>query len=80
MTPYGQGGPKSGWPATELTIEAAGGRIAMQGDPDRPPLPMGFPHAWFHAGAQAAADIVIALNERATAVAGSSSTHLPRRR
>lgn len=65
VTPYGQSGPKAGWPATELTIEAAGGRIALQGDPDRPPLPMGFPHSAFHAGAQAAADIVIALNERA---------------
>jgi crotonobetainyl-CoA:carnitine CoA-transferase CaiB-like acyl-CoA transferase len=64
ITPYGQQGPKSAWPATELTLEAAGGRVALQGDPDRPPLPLGLPHAAFHAGAQAAADIVIALNER----------------
>ncbi|MEE2776265.1 MAG: CoA transferase [Acidobacteriota bacterium] len=65
ITPFGQDGPKSHWPATELTVEAAGGRIALQGDLDRPPLPLGFPHSWFHAGAQAAADIAIALNERA---------------
>lgn len=64
ITPFGQQGPKAHWPATELTIEAAGGRVALQGDPDRPPLPLGFPHAAFHAGAQAAADILIALNER----------------
>src|SRR5262249_36566894 len=28
------------------------------------PLPVGFPQSWFHAGAQAAADTVIALCER----------------
>lgn len=65
VTPYGQDGPKAGWPATDLTIEAAGGRLSLQGDRDRPPLPIGYPQAAFHAGAQAAADVVIALNERA---------------
>ena len=59
ITPYGQSGPKAHWPATDLTIEAAGGRIAIQGDGDRAPLPVGFPQASLHAGAQAAADIVI---------------------
>lgn len=64
VTPYGQDGPKAHWPATELTIEAAGGRLALQGDKDRPPLPIGFPQAAFHAGGLAAADAIIALNER----------------
>lgn len=64
ITPFGQQGPKALWPASELTIEAAGGRIAIQGDTDRAPLPVGFPQAGLHGGAQAAADIVIALNER----------------
>ena len=64
ITPFGQEGPKAHWPATDLTIEAAGGRVSIQGDTDRPPLPVGFPQAFLHAGAQAAADIVIALNER----------------
>ena len=36
----------------------------MQGDHDRPPIPVGFPQAGLHAGVQAAADIVVALNER----------------
>ena len=70
VTPFGQSGPKAHWPATELTLEAAGGRVGLQGDPDRPPLPMGFPHSWFHGGAQAAADIVVALNERAASGLG----------
>jgi crotonobetainyl-CoA:carnitine CoA-transferase CaiB-like acyl-CoA transferase len=64
ITPYGQQGPKSRWPATDLTLEAAGGRVSLQGDPDRPPLPVGYPQASFHAAGHAAADAVIALNER----------------
>ncbi len=64
ISPFGQEGPKALWPATDLTIEAAGGRISLQGDPDRPPLPVGFPQAFLHASAQVAADIVVALNER----------------
>ena len=64
VTPYGQDGPLAARPATELTVEAAGGLLGMQGDGDRPPLPVGYPQTAFHAGAQAAADVVIALNER----------------
>ncbi len=64
ITGFGQHGPKAHWPATSLTLEAAGGRLSIQGDPDRPPLPVGYPQAWLHAGAQAAADALIALNER----------------
>lgn len=70
ITPFGQTGPKSLWPATDLTIEAAGGRLSIQGDPDRPPLPVGFPQAFLHASAQIAADIVVALNERFTSGLG----------
>ena len=62
ITPFGCDGPAAQLPATELTIEAAGGLIGLQGNPDRPPLPMGaMPQAAFHVGAQAAADIAIAL-------------------
>ena len=50
VTPYGQTGPKANWPATELTIEAASGRMARQGDGDRPPIPIGFPQAAFTPG------------------------------
>ncbi|HJN91328.1 MAG TPA: CoA transferase, partial [Dehalococcoidia bacterium] len=64
ITPFGQTGPEAGSPASELTVEAAGGLISMQGDPDRPPIPVGYPQAGFHAGAQAAADTTIALHER----------------
>ncbi len=70
ITPFGQEGPKSRRPATELTVEAAGGLVALQGDGDRPPVPVGYPQAAFHAAAQAAADAVIALNERAVSGRG----------
>ncbi len=61
VTPFGQDGPDAGTPATELTIEAAGGLVGLQGDNDRPPIPIGLPQAAFHAGVQAAADAIIAL-------------------
>jgi len=64
VTPFGQTGPEAGSPASELTVEAAGGLISMQGDADRPPIPVGYPQAGFHGGAQAAADTTIALHER----------------
>ena len=65
ITPFGLAGPLADAPATELTIEAAGGLVGLQGDGDRPPTPMGaMPQAAFHAGAQAAADAMIALYER----------------
>lgn len=64
VTPWGQDGPLCGRPTTELTLEAAGGLLSLQGDGDRPPVPVGYPQAAFHAGVQAAADALIALNER----------------
>ncbi len=65
VTPYGQSGPDAGSPATDLTIEAAAGLLGLQGDRDRPPVPIGYPQASFHAGVQAAADALVALNARA---------------
>ena len=71
ITPFGCDGPTADAPATELTVEAAGGLVGLQGNPDRPPLPMGaMPQAAFHAGAQAAADIAIALYWRDTSGIG----------
>ena len=65
ITPFGVDGPLAAAPASEVAVEAAGGLIGLQGDGDRPPVPMGaMPQAAFHAGAQAAADVVIALCER----------------
>ncbi|MCO6005228.1 CoA transferase [Actinoallomurus purpureus] len=38
LTPYGDGGPAADWAATDLTVGAAGGMLALIGRPDRPPL------------------------------------------
>ncbi|GAB4332466.1 MAG: CoA transferase [Dehalococcoidia bacterium] len=70
VTPFGQDGPDAASPATDLTLQAAGGLLGLQGDPDRPPIPVGYPQAAFHAGVQAAADAVVALNERAVSGPG----------
>ena len=64
ITPYGADGPWAQRAATNLTVEAAGGLVGLQGDGDRPPVPVGFPQAAIHAGVQAAADTAIALRER----------------
>ncbi len=64
VTAFGRTGPKADAPATNLTLEAAGGLLGLQGDGDRPPVPIGFPQAYFHAGVQAAADALIALYAR----------------
>ncbi len=64
ISPFGQTGPRANDAATDLTVEACGGLVGMQGDVDRPPLPIGMPQASLHAGVQAAADVLIALNAR----------------
>ena len=64
ITPFGQRGPDAHSPATDLTVEAAGGLLSLTGDGDRPPVPVGYPQAGLHGGAQAAADAVVALIER----------------
>ncbi|MCR9096468.1 MAG: CoA transferase [bacterium] len=64
ITPFGQTGPLADAPASDLTIEAASGLLGLQGPGDRPPVPIGYPQASFHASAQAAADVCCALYER----------------
>jgi crotonobetainyl-CoA:carnitine CoA-transferase CaiB-like acyl-CoA transferase len=64
VTPFGQTGPEAMSPATDLTLSAAGGLTNLQGDGDRPPLPIGFPEASTHGAVQAAADVILALYAR----------------
>ncbi|MGK2965131.1 MAG: CaiB/BaiF CoA transferase family protein [Tepidiformaceae bacterium] len=65
VTPFGQDGPRAHDQATDITLQSAGGLVSLQGDKDRRPIPVGQPNqAAFHAGGQAAADAIIALNER----------------
>jgi crotonobetainyl-CoA:carnitine CoA-transferase CaiB-like acyl-CoA transferase len=64
VSPFGQTGPAARQPATDLTLSAAGGLLNMQGDGDRPPIPVGFPETVHLGAVQAAADVIGALYER----------------
>ncbi len=64
ITPFGQDGPKAGFAATDLTLLAAGGPLALTGDEDRPPVRLSVPQAYLHAGAEAAVGALVAFHER----------------
>ncbi|MFN0028019.1 MAG: CoA transferase [Acidimicrobiales bacterium] len=65
ISPFGQTGPKAEWASTDLTVWAAGGPLAISGDPDRAPVQVTVPQAYFHAGAVAASGAVLAMLARA---------------
>ncbi len=64
ITPFGQDGPYSRYPATDLTVMAAGGLAYVTGDGDRPPVRISFPQAPLIAASAAAAGVMIALFHR----------------
>jgi crotonobetainyl-CoA:carnitine CoA-transferase CaiB-like acyl-CoA transferase len=64
ITPFGETGPKSGWAATDLTVTASSNAMWLTGDADRAPLTCSVPQAFLHAGAEAAAMVMVALAER----------------
>ena len=69
VTPFGQHGPYAGYRATNLTAFAAGGQMAVTGEPDREPLKNGGYQAEYQAGLHAfAATAVAAFSADATEV------------
>ncbi len=64
ITPFGLDGPKADWAATDLTLWAAGGAMALTGDADRAPLRVSEPQAFHSGAAVAAAAALVALLER----------------
>jgi crotonobetainyl-CoA:carnitine CoA-transferase CaiB-like acyl-CoA transferase len=64
ITAFGSDGPKADHRATDLTIAAAAGQLALSGDSDRPPLRIPLPQAYHHAAAEAAGAALTALYER----------------
>jgi benzylsuccinate CoA-transferase BbsE subunit/naphthyl-2-methylsuccinate CoA transferase subunit len=64
ITPFGQAGPRAGYRATDLTGMAMAGFMYVTGDPDRPPVRVGFPHFWLHGAGAAATGAMIALAHR----------------
>ena len=53
VTPFGQDGPYAGHLATDLTLAAMGGLMAVTGDADRPPVRVSVPQTWHHASVEA---------------------------
>ncbi|WP_420639614.1 CaiB/BaiF CoA transferase family protein [Candidatus Poriferisocius sp.] len=64
VTPFGWDTPDASVTMTDLTLSAAGGLLAMQGEHDRVPTPVGYPETSFLGAMQAAADTAMALCER----------------
>ena len=64
ITPFGQTGPRARFRGDDLVVVAMGGNAGMTGDPDRPPLRCTFPTSHYHACAEAAIAVVMALWNR----------------
>lgn len=60
ISPFGTDGPAANWPASDLTIVALGGPVALQGVIERAPLRVSVPQVWRHAGVEAAVAALIA--------------------
>ena len=65
LTPFGLHGPKADWLATDLTLIASSGQMAVTGDPDRPPVRTTLPQAWMHAACEGVVGGLVALADRA---------------
>ena len=68
--PFEVDGPNAARPATDLTLMARSGLVAIGGDPDRAPLNMPGRQAWALAGIQGAIAALVALNARAASSVG----------
>lgn len=64
VTPFGSKGPRSDWKGTDIEAMAAGGAMALAGEPTGPPMRVSEPQAYAWAGAQAAVGALIALCKR----------------
>jgi benzylsuccinate CoA-transferase BbsE subunit len=64
VTPFGDLGPSATWKAADIVGWAAGGMMAMMGEPWRPPLQVSVPQACSHAGSEAAVASMLAHLER----------------
>lgn len=64
ITPFGSRGPRGAWKGTDIEVMAAGGAMALAGEPDGVPVRVSAPQAYSWAGAQAAVGALIALYRR----------------
>jgi len=64
ISPFGQDGPYAAHLATDLTLAAMSGMVALTGDADRPPLRISVPQTWLHASAESAVAALVAHQRR----------------
>jgi crotonobetainyl-CoA:carnitine CoA-transferase CaiB-like acyl-CoA transferase len=64
VTPFGQTGPYATYLASDLVGMGLGGFMYVTGDPDRPPVRVGFPHFYLHGSAAAATGAMLAHAQR----------------
>lgn len=60
ITPFGQTGPYKDYKASDLVLMAMGGFMNITGNPDKPPLRVSIPQAYFLASSHAAAATMVA--------------------
>ncbi len=61
---FGRGAPDEDYPAGELVLQALGGHLCLNGEPDRPPVWIGLPVAHMQGGAEAASAALMAYYHR----------------
>ena len=66
ITPFGQDGPYADYAATDLTLSAMGGAMALNGDSDRRPVRITVPQTWHHAAAESVVGAMTAHHLRVT--------------
>ena len=64
IRPFGGVGPRRRWKASDLELMAAGGAMALAGEPDGMPVRVSEPQSYGWAGAQAAVGALVALYNR----------------
>ncbi|MFL6822920.1 MAG: CoA transferase [Xanthobacteraceae bacterium] len=64
IRPFGGLGPRSAWKASDIELMAAGGAMALAGEPDGMPVRVSEPQSYGWAGAQAAIGALVALFRR----------------
>ncbi|MGA7490782.1 MAG: CoA transferase, partial [Xanthobacteraceae bacterium] len=64
IRPFGDIGPRRGWKASDIELMAAGGAMALAGEPDGMPVRVSEPQSYGWAGAQAAVGALVALLKR----------------
>ena len=64
LSPFGQTGPYADHLATDLTLSAMGGSMALNGDRDRRPVRITVPQTWHHAAAESALGAMVAHERR----------------